>query len=783
MTTMLKTTSSVLLLMPLFALSQSINGTVKKSKNTISYAEIIARKDNYKQSAISDEKGHFNLKLAENGKYNIECIYDGKIFYQGEVEVNGNISYDLLIADVNEKQIEGVTVTARKKLIERKADRMIFNVSNSVASQGMDGLQTLDATPQIKVDENAGISMVGKSGVSVMVNERMLNLSGSELINYLRSLRSENIEKIEVITAPPAKYEAQGNSGLINIVLKKNQNLGWNGSVTTSLFQTTYTGNSNSATVNYQNEKVRSSLKLRQYDSQKHSYENYTIVGSDGLKSADDRRDFWKGTGLNFSSDYEINSNSGLGFVIDYGSGKSGMDIMNTSDYFQNQNYTNTLSTYAEHRNDNRQATVSAYYDIKFGKRSNKLSITGNYFSNTPSSNIDFTTQDNSANSYVVRTPSELDYKIYSGQADLTLPFEFAKTEAGIKFTNFDNNSDLQYQNLVGQDYVTDPIKSDLFNYNEKNYAAYVGMEKRLGERWTVKAGLRYEYSTISGNSVSSGQSSENSYGKFFPTAYLTYKTNENNTFSINYSKRINRPGFRALNPFRWYTNINSYYSGNPALNPSVNHNFELSYLYKGKFFVSTYFQRELNAFAQLVVLEGENKTSNFYNFFNKNSTGISLNYSDTFFNFWEANYSGDLSYMKTQVFATDAASRKGNSISFDAKNNFSLTKDKSVQFLMNYWFRLPSSIGNTYSYFVGNFTAGLKLNLMNKDLLINVYVSDIFRQAKSHGEIYYVDSTHYFNNYYDGRNLSVSLTYNFGNRKVKSGGRQVMFDEKNRAN
>ncbi len=783
MTTMLKTMSSVLLLMPLFALSQSINGTVKRSKNTISYAEIIARKNQYKQSTISDEKGHFNLKLAENGIYTMECIYEGKTLYQAEIKVDGNIDHDLLITNEDEKQIEGVTVTARKKLIERKADRLIFNLSNSEASQGMDGIQALDATPQVKVDENAGITMVGKSGVSVMVNERMLNLSGSELINYLKSLRSENIEKIEVITAPPAKYEAQGNSGLINIVLKKNQNLGWNGSLTTGLFQTTYTGNSNSATVNYQNEKLRSSLKLRQYDSQKHSYENYRIIGSDGLHSSDDRRDFWKGTGLNFSSDYEINSNSSVGFVFDYGSGRSGMDITNTSDYFQGQNYTNTLLTYAEHRNDNKQTTASAYYDVKFGKRSNKLSVTGNYFSNTPGSNIDFTTKDNSANSYVVRTPSELDYKIYSGQADLTLPFEFAKTEAGIKFTNFDNNSDLQYQNLIGQEYVTDPQKSDLFNYNEKNYATYIGMEKQLGEKWTVKAGLRYEYSTIRGNSVSSGQSSENSYGKFFPTAYLTYKANDNNTFNLNYSKRINRPGFRALNPFRWYTNINSYYSGNPALNPSVNHNFELSYLYKGKFSVSTYFQRELNAFAQLVILDGENKTSNFYNFFNKNSTGISLNYSDTFFNFWEANYSADLSYMKTQVFATDAASRKGNSTSFDIRNNFSLTKDKSVQFLMNYWLRLPSSIGNTYSYFVGNFTTGLKLSLMNKNLLMNVYVSDIFRQARSHGEIYYVDSTHYFDNYYDGRNLSVSLTYNFGNRKVKTGGRQVTFDEKSRAN
>jgi hypothetical protein len=126
MTTMLKTTSSVLLLMPLFALSQSINGTVKKSKNTISYAEIIARKDKYKQSTISDEKGHFDLKLVENGIYTIECIYDGNTLYKAEVKVNGNTAYDLLIPDVNEKQIEGITVTARKKLIERKADRLIL---------------------------------------------------------------------------------------------------------------------------------------------------------------------------------------------------------------------------------------------------------------------------------------------------------------------------------------------------------------------------------------------------------------------------------------------------------------------------------------------------------------------------------------------------------------------------------------------------------------------------------------------------------------------------------
>lgn len=780
---MLKLTSAVFLTIPLFSLAQSISGSVRSSSRNIAYAEIIATKDQLKASAISDENGYFNLKLSENGIYSIRCVYQGETLLDQNIKVDGDTIKDLLVENKSENQIEGVTVSARKRLIERKADRLIFNIANSSASQGMDGLQALEATPQIKVDENAGLSMVGKSGVAVMINERMLNLTGTDLVNYLRSLRSENIEKIEVITAPPSKYEAQGNSGLINIVLKKNQKPGWNGSLTTALFQTTYTGVSNSATLNYQNEKLRSSLKLRQYDSQKHSYENYKIEGSDGLISSDDRRDFWNGGGFNFTSDYQINSKSGVGVVVDYGSGKSGMDITNRSDYFQNQNFTNTLWTYAEHRNDNQQATVSAYYDVKFGKRDNQLSVTGNYFSNTPDSNIDFTTKDNYGVSYVVRTPSELNYKISSGQADLTLPFEFAKTEAGIKFTNFDNNSNLQYQNLASGEYVTDPLRSNMFNYNEKNYAVYVGMEKQFGEKWTAKAGLRYEYSEINGNSVSSSQNSANSYGKFFPTAYVSYKANGDHTFNINYSKRINRPGFRALNPFRWYTNVNSYYSGNPALNPSVNHNFELSYLYKGKLSASAYFQRELNAFGQLVILEGENKTSNFYNYFNMNSTGISMNYSDTLLNFWELNYSADLSHMKTDVFATDAASRKGNSTSFDIRNTLSFNKRKTVQLLMNYWMRLPSSSGNTYSYFVGNCSAGLKISLMDKNLMMNVLVSDIFRQAKSHGEIYYDDSTHYYNNYYDGRNLSLSLTYNFGNGKVKSSGRAVSFEDKSRAN
>ncbi|MDM1556654.1 MULTISPECIES: outer membrane beta-barrel family protein [Chryseobacterium] len=774
---------SAVILLPAALFSQTIKGKITQRGKAISYVEVIAVKDQKKQTAISDEKGNYSLKLSENGNYNIKLIQDGTEVSVMDVAVQGDIKQDFFIEEKKEKQIEGVTLTARKKLIERKADRLVFNVANSVASQGMDGADALSTTPLVKIDENTGVSIAGKSGVAVMINDRILNLSSTELITYLKSLRSENIEKIEVITAPPSKYEAQGNSGLINIVLKKNQNLGWSGSLTTSFQQQTYSGFSNSATINYQNEKLRSSLKLRQSKYEKHSFENYRITGIEGLKSHDDRRDFGDGLGANLSVDYQLGKKSNVGFIYDYGFGHSNMDIENTSDYFQNDHYTNTLSTYAEHRGKSTQQTISAYYDVKFGKQDNKLSITGNYFSNLPKTTIDFTTIENSGDEFIVRSPSVVDYKIYSGQADLTLPYEFAKTEAGVKFTNFDNNSSIFYQNLENGNYVNDVLKSNEFKYNEKNYAAYFSLEKSFNEKWSAKAGLRYEYSTINGNSLTSGQQSESSYGRFFPTAYVIYKSNENNTFSINYSKRIDRPGFRAINPYRWYTNVNSYFTGNPFLQPSINHNFEFSHVYKGKLSTTLYFQRTLDGFGSLVSLTGESRTSTFFNYYNENSMGATVNYSDTFFKRWEANYSADISYTDRSVFTSDAASKKGYGYDFDFQNNISLNKNKTIQLMANYWLRLPSNSGNVRWDFVGNFTAGVKMSLMDKNLQVNVFVSDIFKQARSKGEIFYTTGSHYFNNYYDARRLTVSATYTFGNKKVKGANRNVNFDEKNRAN
>ncbi|MCW1964195.1 outer membrane beta-barrel family protein [Chryseobacterium viscerum] len=682
----------------------------------------------------------------------------------------------------NVNKIEAVTMNGKKVLVERKVDRLVYNVQNSMLSQGSSGTEVLAGTPLLQVDENKGLlSIAGKNGVSVMVNDRMLNLSGSELINYLRNLRSENILKIEVITTPPAKYEAQGNSGIINIVLKKNQNLGWSGYLNTNYTQRTYAGFSSVAGVNYQNEKVKASVKVMGYDGDKRSVEKYNIIGQNSSVSKDERRDMNDGLGLNANFDYSLSKNSNIGLVYDITKGHTNMDIHSTQSYFTDGMPTLQTETDSKHRSPFTTQMLNLYFDQKLGEH--KLSFGANYYGNSPDTEVNFTTRNVTSNAIeVVRNLSSVDYKIYSGQGDLTLNFKKIQVETGAKYSQFSNNSDIAYFNFNNGNYIIDPAKSNLFDYNEKNYAAYISASKDLGEKWSVKAGLRYEYSQTSGFSPTTQSKSENNYGKFFPTAYLSYKVNQDNQFSINYSRRINRPYFRALDPFRWYSNPNTYYTGNPSLQPSFNHNIEFNYIFKSKLSANLYYQRTTNNFDQISFLNGINLVSTYENYYNQNVYGINFNYTDTYFKIWESNISTSFSVNKTQITKFNLVPKNGQSFYFSLNNTFQLNKAKTFMLFVNYWNNLPSRDGYFSMKNTASLDAGVKMSFAEKALQVNLSVSDIFRQSGLRADMYFTDNTQSFNNYWDARRMNLSITYNFGNQKVKSNNRAVNFEEKNRA-
>ncbi|MGE8556138.1 MAG: TonB-dependent receptor domain-containing protein [Chryseobacterium jejuense] len=682
----------------------------------------------------------------------------------------------------NVKTIETVMVNGKKALVERKVDRLVYNVQNSMLSNGSSGTEVLASTPLLKIDEDKGaVSIAGKNGVSVMVNDRMLNLSGAELINYLKNLRSENILKIEVITTPPAKYEAQGNSGIINIVLKKNLDLGWSGYLNTYYNQRTYGSFGGATGINYQDKKIKATVKFQGFDTAKRSVENYQIVGNESSFSRDERKDMYNGLGFNANIDYSLSDKSTVGVIYDITKGNIDMDIYSTQNYFTGNIPTLLTETDSKHRSPFNTQMLNTYFDHKFGDH--KLSLGYNFYGNRPDTQVNFVTTDLSDYSKeTVRNLSEVDYKISSAQADLTLNFKNIQVETGTKYSQFSNNSNIEYFDLKNDNYEIDPGKSNLFEYTEKNYAGYISASKDFGEKWSAKAGIRYEYVQTNSFSPTTQSETENNYGKFFPTAYISYKANSSNQFSLNYSRRINRPSFHALNPFRWYSNPRSYYSGNPELQPSFNDNIEFNYIFKNKFSANLYYQKTTNNYGQILFLDDLSVTSSYYNYYNQDTYGINFNYTDTFFKFWESNISTSFSYNETQITKFNLIPKSGQSFYYSLKNTFQLNKAKTFFLFVNYWETLPSRDGNTYQKNMGSLDAGIKMNFMEKALQVNLSVTDIFKQGRFVGDAYYADNTQSFNNYWDARRLNVSVTYNFGNQKVKSNTRAVNFEEKQRA-
>jgi len=681
------------------------------------------------------------------------------------------------------KTIESVTINGKKKLLlERKADRLIFNVEASVASQGMDGSETLANVPMLKVDDNLGsISIAGKSSVNVMVKGRMLNLSGTNLINYLKTIRSENIAKIEVITTPPAKYEAQGNSGLINIILKKNPNLGWSGSVNTGLNQRTYSGGNSTGSLNYQTEKLSLSLKTSYADGAKRSEENYNILGASQNYSRSVRKDMWKELTPNLNLSYKINKNSEIGMEYIYAHQKSGMDIVNETRNVDTDLSVENLLTKTFHREKTPTHTLSAYYDLKLDSLGKKLSFAGNFFKNNSDTDVNFSTLKLSDNSIqYVNTKSIVEPQVFSLQGDLELPFSFGTIETGLKFNQFKNATDLQYFNIINNQYIPDLQRANLFEYKEENYAAYFSYAKSFGEHWETKAGLRYENTQAQSFTPSTNLENKYNYGQWFPSAFVSYKQ-EKNVFSLSYSRRINRPSMSNLNPFRWYENPYSYSSGNPLLKPSYINNLELGYTYNSKFSASIYYLKLKNGFGQVSYLDGLTQIGTYLNHYDNNFYGANASYTDKLFKFWETSLSLNGSLTDSKIFNVEAEAKNGYSVSYSINNTFTINKNKTVFFFLNYSQDLPYKNVNSYFHNFSNLTSGIKVSLMQKQLQINATVTNIFAQ-KYRGDMYFKDNSQHFNNYWDGRSFRLNVNYTLGNNKKKRSTKSISFEEKDRA-
>ena len=727
---------------------------------------------------VSDNRGHFEFNNIINGSFILKFSNVGyQTLFINNIKINGSsFTVPDIILQIDSKELEEVKITRKKPILERKVDRLIFNLNNTIVAGDASLFEALRVAPLLAVSENS-ISMVGKGSMGVMVNEKLINLSGADLVNYLKTLRSENIDKIEIITSPPAKYEAQGNAGLINIILKKNDLLGLRGSISSSLIQQTYSSYSNDLGLFFRSRRINSSFTLNQSNNHNIITESNDIVRqlnpilSNGQRITNTPR-----LQAGLSIDYELNKKNNVGVIYNLSQSRARTTLSNQTTFMSSGIVDSTLTTNADISRPLFNQTLNIYYDLKIDSTGKKLNTSVNYFANRPDVKNNFISQSASASSNVLNN-SFSEYKIWSIQSDLTLPYKWANIETGTKYTIFDNHADVEYFNSRAGSFVLDRTRSNEFSYRENNFAGYFSIDAELSKKWSAKVGLRYEYTIMNGYSATLNQRSKQNYGSLFPTAYLNYKASDEDAFAFNYARRINRPGLNFLNPFAFYSNIYSYSVGNPLLLPSYSNNLELSYLYKGMLSITLFSQNTSDLFSSITTVDGPAVVSTIQNYLSQNNLGMYLSFNKSFFKWWDNSTSTTFFLASSKSKIENIPTENGPTASFSFNNNFKASP--KLSFYLNYTHSLPSENGNVYTYSQRSLITGARLKLFNNNLTVS---SSYFLGTVSKYDIRFDNFLQTIKTDYDYKTFNIGLNLLFGRSKVSGNSKNISFDEKGRA-
>jgi hypothetical protein len=675
-----------------------------------------------------------------------------------------------------EKQIKEVTVVGQKKLIERKVDRLVFNVENSISAAGGDALDALKVTPGLRVQNNQ-ITMIGKSGMSVMIDDRILQLSGDDLINYLKSIPSDNIKSIEVITTPPAKYDAEGNSGIVNIVLKKAKQDSWNLTAQESYRQGKYAVNNGGLLFNFNKNKLTLTSEInysfgKQHYVNKGEYFYPDEYWNDGNNLVDKNEYFSGRLGM----DYKINSKLTIGGLYNFSHSKNDSHDMGITKILGNSDF-DLIETPATRNGKSNFQTANLHGIYEIDTIGKKLSIDFTYLNYKKDDDSSFETSYLFKNQLIDRLKAnnlgEQNINNYSFIADMEHPLKSVKLNYGGKFSFSKTDNNISYFDLNSAIPVLDPNNSDCFIYKERNEALYFSASKNFGEKFKAKAGLRMEATQIEGTSLTTNEVNKRNYTKLFPTVYLNYNISENNSLSINYGRRIQKPGFYLLNPFRWYSNPLSYSTGDPNLQPSFTHNLELSFTHKD---ISTtlYYSKEQDDFEQIMVLNENDRTQIIspYNCLNSNILGLKSNYTFSKLKWWESVNEFNINYAEFKAILPFITNRDniGWNFYFSTDNTFYFDNKKYFAFNASWWYVSKGTDQMDLGTSCNGLDIAFKMLFLEKDLAITLRGRDIFGGNWQTWTSYTNGIKQTYLNYGDyNQNFSISVSYKIGNKNIRT--------------
>jgi len=665
------------------------------------------------------------------------------------------------------KVLQQATVTGRKPPIERKKDRTIINVDASPANTGSTVLEVLQRSPGVTVDQNGGISLNGKPGVLILIDDKPTYLNGDDLNNLLSSMNAAQVAKIELITNPPARYDAAGNAGIIDIRTKKNNNAGLNGTITSSYAQGVYPKNNNNMVLNYKQGPINTFLNYSindvDYLTNLYAYRKY-YDQNNNVTAILQQPSYFSGNVLNNIAktglDYSPSKNTTLGLELTGTSiHRSGNNIGHANWLDPAGNIDSSVLTKTTPLNTFKNGAIDLNARQTLSKNT-ELRLNLDYLHYKMLGKQDFDNQLEKAGGYdsVFRSSIPTTIDIYTGKLDAETALKNGMTlQTGIKLSSSHTDNTATYQDLENQQWVTDETRSNHFVYQENIVAAYTSVEGKI-RKLSFQAGLRYEHTGYTANRF------RNNYGSFFPNGYLSHPIDSLQSLTLTIGRRLDRPPFQTLNPFLYIINKYTYQTGNPYLQPQYSWNFELTHQYGELFTTTLSYSRLTNYFSQLF-LSDSTGTILFYtqgNVGTVNNFGASETINVKPKKWWTLQFSAFFNHKEFRGFNGNNYSSRINQLTLNMNNQFGFGKGYTAELSGFYTTKARNDIQELL-YPTGQASMGISKSVLRKKGTVKLSFRDLFYTNAMEGLTSFPNATEYFKIKRDSRVVALSFTYRFG--------------------
>lgn len=673
-----------------------------------------------------------------------------------------------------------VVVVGHRPVLKQEEGKLTYLVKNDPYSRGLDGVTLLDRIPRVSVN-NGTVNVAGKGNVRYIIDGVLMELSNEAMAARLRNLRAESIEKIELLTTPPARYPVEANAVYISIITR-NETLGTRGNMYGSLTQGNDLREYISGSINHTTRKVEMSFDANVSDyngtndnDMSYKFPDYT------RRSSTHNRVTTLDAGFNAIFRYKFSPDMSIGLITNYNYGNSKVEGTNKTDY-DGYGSSSLISTKSR---PNNALTVTGFYDWTFGTKGETAELTYNHFNrHSPTLSEINTTYDSDRGDYVIDEHGTTDYRFNSGKADIKLPLPWAKLETGVAYTDILNSSLLStsYGNRAPDNKIAE---NNDFDYRERIAAAYISASRGLGKGFWGKMGLRYEYTWTKGELLHTSEISRNNYGRLFPSINLSWNKAGIGTFNLSYSMGMGRPNLWEINPFRFYSTTDEYAAGNPELKPTIYNNAEINYYGLGGLYAVLYTSFASDAIGYLRRLDTASGTISTqpYNCMTTNKTGLYASYRRNLYDWWEMSLGGEAfhtySHGKLDDFKTPTA--KDWSGKIEIRGNWMLNRQKTLTFNASFTHFFPwmQNMVEYKSLQLINFT--LRYALLNNRLNLRLTANDIFGWNKTRSTERY--SSYTLNHTYDPHNgyVLLGIGYTFGRDKVNRVWRSSKEDQSSR--